>query len=357
MSAPAHRLRELIRSSGPIPFAVFMEEALYGEDGYYRKTELPIGEAGDYVTGSSFSPLFGRATARLVRRLDAAVPGGGPAAFFEAGFGMGTHLATVGATLLAGDDGDDDERRLLAWDRVERPVPPGVQRIGDLTEIPEGSIDGLIFSYELFDALPVHRLFGRKAGTVGEVWVDLDANGDFAWREGGLSDPALEELLGESRLAPKQIADLSPGWAPLYGELARRLGRGLLVTCDYGYPRQRLLDPQARSHGTLACYSRQRVHRNPFAQVGEQDLTAHVDFTALIAAGEAAGLSTVALTRQGFWLTSCGVFKDLVDAGPETRQEAIGLLGEGMGEEIRVLVQARGVEAYRLFEVPLLGRS
>jgi SAM-dependent MidA family methyltransferase len=355
MSVPADRLRERIRSSGPIPFAVFMEEALYGEGGYYRKTDLPIGEEGDYVTGFSFSPLFGRATARLVRRLDAAMPGGRPAAFFEAGFGTGKHLANVGAALF---EEDGDERRLLAWDRVERPVPRGVQWIGDLAEVPEGSIDGLIFSYELFDALPVHRLFGRKAGTVGEVWVDLDANGGFAWREGELSDPALEELLGGMRLEPGQIADLAPGWAPLYGELARRLGRGLLVTCDYGYPRDRLLDPRVRRHGTLACYSEQRVHRNPFARVGEQDLTAHVDFTTLIRAGEAAGLSTLALTRQGIWLSACGLFKDLADAGPETRHEAIELLsGEGMGEEIRILVQARGVESTKLFEVPLLGRS
>ena len=70
---PASRLRERIRSEGPIPFAVFMEEALYGEGGYYRREELPIGVAGDFVTGASLSPLFGRTTARLLRRLDEAL--------------------------------------------------------------------------------------------------------------------------------------------------------------------------------------------------------------------------------------------------------------------------------------------
>ena len=181
--------------------------------------------------------------------------------------------------------------------------------------------------------------------------MELDGDGRFAWREGELSDPSLPALLGDASLAPGQVADLSPGWAPLYGDLARRLGRGLLVTCDYGFPRDRLLDPRIRRHGTLACYRRQTVHRDPFADVGAQDLTAHVDFTALIEAGEAAGLATFVLTRQALWLSACGLFEDLADAPAATRQEAIALLdGEGMGEEIRVLVQARGVAPGRVLD-------
>jgi SAM-dependent MidA family methyltransferase len=350
MSASADRLRDRIRSSGPIPFTVFMEEALYGEGGYYRRDTLPIGEDGDFVTGSSFSPLFGRATARLLRRLDEAL--GRPADFFEAGAGTGEHLANVASTLL--DKDIETGRRLLAWDRIARPLPDGVIRVGDPAEI--DGLEGMIFSYELFDALPVHRLIGREDG-VGELWVDLEADGGFTWKEGELSDPDLPGLLGGTALQPGQIADLSPGWAPLYGALARRLGRGLLVTCDYGYERDRLLDPRVRRHGTLACYTRQRVHRNPFVQVGEQDLTAHVDLTALIRAGEEAGLTTVALTRQAFWLAACGLFADLENAGPADRRAAMALLdGEGMGEDIRVLVQARDVEIEGLFEIAL-GRN
>ena len=346
MLTPADRLRARIRKQGPIPFAAFMEEALYGvggAGGYYRREDLPIGEAGDYVTGSSFSPLFGRATARLLRRLDQAL--GRPADLFEAGYGTGIHLEHA----ISGDG----ERRVLAWDRIARTVPAGVQRFERLEEV--GRIEGLIFSYELFDALPVHRLLGREGGA-GELWVDLDADGGFTWKEGGLSDPALPDLLGGAVLKPGQIADLAPGWVPLYAELARRLARGLLVTCDYGFERERLLDVRIRQHGTLACYTRQRVHRNPFVLVGEQDLTAHVDFTALRQAGEAAGLTTVALTRQALWLTACGLFDDLQAAGPEARQEAMALLdGEGMGEEIRVLVQARDVEAGEVLDLRMLG--
>jgi len=348
-------IHELIRTRGPIPFAVFMEEALYGEGGYYSRENLPIGEEGDYVTGATLSPLFGRVTARILERLDGAL-GTASAELFEAGYGTGTHLESVISTLLERTMG----RRVRAWDRVARAAPAGVERVRSLEEIGEGEIEGLIFSYELFDALPVHRLTGRADGSVGELWVDLDDQGAFVWREGEISDPALLNLLRDPdvTLQPGQVADLSPGWGPLYCELARRLGRGLLVTCDYGFERERLLDPRIRFNGTLACYTRQRVHRNPFAKVGEQDLTAHVDFTTLIRAGEAEGLRTVALTRQALWLTACGLFEELQGADAETRQSAMGLLdGEGMGEEIRVLVQAKGIETDGLFAPGVLGSS
>jgi SAM-dependent MidA family methyltransferase len=339
--------RARLFAHGPVPFAAFMEEALYGAEGYYRRPDLPIGEAGDYVTGSSLSPLFGRATARLLARLDRAL--GRPADFFEAAYGTGAHLASVMA-------GAGPGRRFLAWDRIERPLPAGVERVAELAALPEGGIEGLIFSYELFDALPVHRLIGRVEGGLGELWV-AEEGGGFAWREGALSDPSLAALLHDPdvTLEPGQVADLAPGWAPLYRQLARRLQAGLLVTCDYGFERARLLDPRARPHGTLACYTRQRVHRNPFVKVGEQDLTAHVDFTALRQAGEAEGLATIALTRQALWLTACGLFEELTGADAETRREAMALLdGEGMGEEIRVLVQARGVKIEEVLERAVL---
>jgi SAM-dependent MidA family methyltransferase len=348
MPTPADRLRERIRAEGPIPFAAFMEEVLYGEEGYYNRPDLPIGEAGDFVTGASFSPLFGRATARLLLRLDSVL--GHPADLFEAGYGTGAHLGNVIAALSG------EERRVLAWDRVARPAPPGVERKERLKEV--GPIEGLIFSYELFDALPFHRLIGREGGEVGELWVDLDAEGGFTWKEAELSDPALPGLLGGFHLEPGQIADLSPGWVPLYKEIAGRLDRGLLVTCDYGFERERLLDVRIRRHGTLACFSRQRVHRNPFVLVGEQDLTAHVDFTALIRAGEETGLTTVAFTRQALWLIACGLFDDLQDAGPEARQQAMALLdGEGMGEDIRVLIQANGIDVGEVVDLRMLGRA
>ena len=98
------------------------------------------------------------------------------------------------------------------------------------------------------------------------------------------------------------------------------------------------------------------MHRNPFVEVGNQDLTAHVDFTALREAGEAAGLETIAFARQAAWLAACGLFDDLQESDDETRREAMKLLdGEGMGQDLRVLVQARGVAVDGLFDLSLLG--
>ena len=347
MPGPTETLHRRISERGRIPFAEFMEEALYAAGGYYTRPESPVGRQGDYVTGPSFSALFGRATERLLGRLDAAL--GRPATLLEAGYGGGEHLRAV---LAAGA-----RRRLLAWDRAARPVPDGVDRLDRLEGVPNGAIDGLVFSYELFDALPVHRLIARASGRLGELWVGHDPDGGFAWVEGELSRSALANLLPESAtLETGQIADLSADWAPLYQRLASRLGRGLLVTCDYGFETRRLLDPRIRRRGTLACYRRQRVHRNPFVDVGRQDLTAHVDFGALRRAGEAVGLETVAFTRQALWLTACGIFDDLAEADPATRDEARMLLdGGGMGEEIRVLVQARGVDASALLDLSMIG--
>jgi SAM-dependent MidA family methyltransferase len=351
MSSLEERLRSRIQAGGPIPFRDFMEEALYGEGGYYNRPELAIGRSGDFVTGSSYSPLFGRATSRLLRRLDRVLEA--PAELLEAGYGGGEHLRAVLEVLE-----DHTKRRVRGWERHPRPLPPGAGAVERLEDIAPGEIEGLLFSYELFDAQPVHRLVGRQGEDPGELWVDWSSAKGFELRPGKLTDPGLVELLGERvELQEGQIADLSPAWRPLYRQLASRLGRGLVVTCDYGFEIERLLDPRIRFHGTLACYREHRVHRNPFLAVGEQDLTAHVDFTALREEGERQGLETLAFTRQARWLAACGIFEELVEASDATRLEAMTLLdGKGMGEEIRVLVQGRGVAAGDLFDLELLGR-
>lgn len=343
MSSSAERLSELIASSGPIPFARFMEEALYGAGGYYARAELPIGESGDFVTGSSLSPLFGRATANLLQALDSTL--GRTAGLMEAGFGSGAHLGAVREALA-------DDRVLYGWDRIARKLPNGVTPVEALDEL---RVEGIVFSYELFDALPVHRLVRRGAELV-ELLVGVSEDGAFEWVEGPLTSPSLADL-PRAELEDGQIADLSPEWAPLYVRLASCLERGLLVTCDYGFETRKLYDPRVRMHGTLACYRDQQVHRDPFIWVGEQDLTAHVDFSVLIEEGERAGLETLAFTRQAPWLAALGMLEGHENASSRNRFEALQLMElDGMGEEIRVLVQGRGVDRSSLLRaLPGLG--
>ena len=351
MSSPERALRDRIAAVGPLPFAEVMREALYGEDGYYRRDVSPIGKGGDYVTGSSLSPLFGRSTASMLLRLDACLER--PADYLEVGYGDGKHLESLleGLPRSAG-------RRILAFDRVSKELPRAVTRLDELGSPQLDPVSGMIFSYELFDALPVNRLIGRSDGSIGELWVDLDSSGKFQYVERGLSDPALLAAFDEVGrvLQPGQIADVALGWAPLYRQMAELLEVGILVTCDYGFERRRLFDTRVRMHGTLACYRQQRVHRDALRDLGKQDLTAHVDFTTLREVGEEVGLETIAWTRQARWLVACGLFDQIQSETRSGRLEAMDLLHpEGMGEEIRVLVQGRGIDAHALLDLDLLG--
>jgi SAM-dependent MidA family methyltransferase len=347
MSFPAERLQKRIQTEGPLPFEEFMEEALYGEGGYYATEKPRIGPAGDFVTASSLSPLFGASTARLVERLARQLGGG--ADLLEVGYGDGRHLAAVLDSLPR-----DIQGRRWAWDRVSRPLPPGVEAIADLGVARGAPLRGLVFSYELFDALPFRRFRRGVDASWEELEVDV-REGSFAWQSSTVGAGAASFLEAYAAASePGQIVDLSPAWRPLYGELAASLEHGLLVTCDYGFERHRLLDPRVRRHGTLACYRRQTVHRNPFLEVGRQDITAHVDFTALIEVGEEAGLATLGLVSQAEWLGACGVFETLAEADLATRLEASRLLDPaGMGSDIRVLVQGRGIDSSGLFDLPL----
>lgn len=327
----ADALVRRIGERGPIPFAQFMELALYGNGGYYAVDRPRIGRHGDFLTASR-SRLFAATTARLLGVLDECL--GEPAQMLEVGYGDGRHLdhlARAGRAHLSGHD------------RVQRPLPEGV----DWTpHPPDARVRGMVFSYELFDALPVHRLVSRH-GEMAELWVGIEEDGEsarpFTWLEQPLSDPELVELVEGVELKDGQIVDATLAWRDLYRQLADTLSEGLLVTCDYGYQRRQLMDPRVRRHGTLACYRHHTVHRDPFVDVGRQDLTAHVDFTTLIDAGETAGLRTLGLFKLAEWMTALGIFDDLQAADRETTTEAQLLLDPaGMGSEIKVLVQARG---------------
>ncbi|QQR75185.1 MAG: SAM-dependent methyltransferase [Holophagales bacterium] len=349
MGTVAERLRDRIREQGAIPFSAFMEEALYGEDGYYRRADFPVGAGGDFITAPSLSPLFGGCTARLLERLAGKMLG--PMEMLEVGYGDATHLRQVASQAIGA--------RLCGVDRNGRGAPEPIATWRDLAPIAPGSVRGLVFSYELFDALPIRRVVGSAEGP-RELFVTLADDGSFAYREAALASPGPGDELRDvvARLLPGQVADVSPGWAPLYRELARRLGAGLVVTCDYGFAEGRLYDARARPHGTLAAYRRHRVHRDALAEPGMQDLTAHVDFDLLRAVGEAEGLETIAVTRLANWLVACGLFRDLDDAEPRARAEAMALLDlEGPGVETLVLVQSRGLgraDVAALFDVPLL---
>ncbi len=347
----ADRLRDRIRREGPISFADFMGAALYDpRDGYYARGAR-IGEGGDFVTSPSLSPAFAAAIARRftadAARLD------GPVRFVEVGSGDGTFLADFAAALRRGDPRVSARTELIA---VERATPGraalnalaklpalGLTVRTDASELEEGSVSGWIFANELYDALPVARVRGTTGGVgLEELRVGLEEN-RFAWI-GSPAPPEWAEGLSERGvvLEPGQVGEVRPAASALHRHLARVLARGRIVLFDYGHRAPTLYHPLARPSGTLAVHEGGRRGGDPLERPGERDLTAHVDWDELIRAGESEGLVTEGPIRQGRYLTESGIF-DFV--GNEAEKWRVYRLVDpaGMGDEISVLVQSRGI--------------
>jgi SAM-dependent MidA family methyltransferase len=322
-----------------------MESALYDPAGGYYARGARIGEGGDFATSPSLTPLFARAIARRFRATTGSLEGS--LDFVEIGAGSGAFLEDF-ACALALEDPSLAAR--LRWTAVEksaagrealslRRFPKGLRVVESAQDLAERSVRGWIFSNELYDALPVFRVRAGEAG-LEELRVGI-AGEAFGWT--AVPAPAdLVDYLARRRivLQPGQIADVSLEAAPLHRSLARALDRGCLVAFDYGHRAATLYHSLARPSGTLAVHSGGRRGGDPLDRPGEKDLTAHVNWDELIRAGEAEGLATAGIFRQGRYLTEAGLF-ELAETEAE-RWRAFRLVDpEGMGEELSVLVQTR----------------
>ncbi len=343
----SERLRERILREGAISFSDFMRAALYdSEDGYYARGPS-IGEGGDFLTSPHVSPAFAAALARLFAidtdRL------GGRVDFVEVGAGGGRFLEDFAAALRQLDPALHAGLRLIAVETSpegrraigERRIAPEPVILQSAAELLEGSVEGWIFSNELYDALPVARVMGSPGGLLE---LRVAAEGErFIWTAAAAPADYQDYLKSfRVRLEPGQKGEIAPEAAPLHACLARALRRGWLVAFDYGHPARTLYHPLARREGTLAVHWRGRRGGDPLDAPGAHDLTAHVNWDSLLAAGETAGLRTERLMRQGLFLTEAGIFDF---AGTDAEKWRIFRLVDpgGMGEEISVLVQSRGV--------------
>ncbi len=307
------RIRAEIAADGPLTFERFMTIALYDPDhGYYRgQTDRP-GRAGDFLTAPETHPIFGAAVGR---QLDAVWRQlGRPDPFVLREYGPGS--GTLAATILGGLRGDRSElAEALAYEPVEinahrraeigaRLAPLGLA----VTEMPSTRFVGAVVANEFLDALPVHRVEGR-AGRLLERFVDWEPSaGILLERAGEPSTPALADRLGRDGvvLAEGQVAEVCLGLEPWVRTVAAGLARGLVLVIDYGHPASVLYDP-ARIGGTLRAYAGQRAHADPFIAIGRQDLTAHVDLTALADLAIDHGLDRMVDLSQAEFLIACGL--------------------------------------------------
>ncbi|MCG6943119.1 MAG: SAM-dependent methyltransferase [Thiohalocapsa sp.] len=379
MTAQSERLRALIRqeisaAGGALPFDRFMELALYAPGlGYYAAGATKLGPAGDFVTAPEISPLFGRCIATQCAEVLAALGGGD---LLELGAGSGALAADVLETLAEADrlpgrylilePSPDLAERQRAL--IEERVPALSGRVHWISR-PPAELRGMVIANEVLDAMPVHRFClppldaarpgasADVAAAVREVLVRRDGD-RFADVLDTPRSPRLAAAVAALDLPPASLArglcsELNLRLAPWLAMLAGHLAAGMLLLIDYGYPRREYYLPERRD-GTLLCHYRHQAHADPYAHPGLQDITAHVDFSAVAAAGMAAGLALAGYTTQANFLLGCGLDRHLSAAAtdPEALLDLAAsakqlVLPAAMGERFQAIALTRNLEAPR----------
>jgi SAM-dependent MidA family methyltransferase len=350
---------EIEAAGGWLGFARFMELALYAPGlGYYSAGSRKLGADGDFVTAPELSPLFARCLARQVSQLTSA----GLPEVIELGAGSGTLAAELLAALAVLDALPQRYRILeVSADLRERQraclahrAPHLAHRVEWIETLPT-SFEGVLVANEVFDAIPTHVVRTCR-GVIEEAGVTNARDGagfDRAFR------PAAGELLRVAKtldLTDDYETEINLAAPAFVKSFARILARGVLLLIDYGFPAREYYHPQ-RSRGTLMCHYRHHAHPDPFAFVGLQDITAHVDFTAIAAAGVAADLRVLGYATQAQFLLNTGL-TDLLAETPADDVRAYAPLSAQaqklvspaeMGELFKVLALGRGID------VPLIG--
>jgi SAM-dependent MidA family methyltransferase len=344
-------------------FERYMTFCLYHPDfGYYTQGRERTGVAGDYFTSSDLHPVFARLVARQAAEMWDAMGRPQPFTWVEMGAGRGLFacdflswsaaaLPEFAAALdyVAIEPGAPQRRRIGAR-LTGMGIGGKVRRLGNLEELPPAT--GCFFSNELVDAFPV-SVVTRTGGHLKEIYVIAEGD-DLREKPGPISDPAIAAYV--ARYAPQleeghrvEVNRQAQEWMRA---VARKLTRGYVLTIDYGDMADRLFTPD-RPRGTLLAYRGHTVAEDFFTAPGETDLTAHVNFSALIDAGKAAGLQFAGFTTQEKFLLALGEanqFANVYDPGQtelemlQARLKLKRLISpDGMGNIFKVLLQQRGV--------------
>ena len=339
-AALAGLIRQAIAGAGGwLPFDRFMALALYQPGlGYYanagRKFGLGPGSGSDFVTAPEMSPLFGRALAAQVRQ---GLRASGSAALMEFGAGSGAlaaHLLDALGEAVRSYDIVDLSGNLRARQQARLARFGG--RVRWLDRLPE-AFDGVIIGNEVLDAMPVQLLHFDGAQWL-ERGVVLAGDG-FAWAD---RPTALRPPLDDPFM-PGTVTEIHPQAEAFIRSIAAMLRRGLALFIDYGFPEHEYYLAQ-RIGGTLMCHQAHRADADPLVAVGEKDITAHVNFSAIALAAQDAGLAVAGYTSQARFLLNCGLVPLLEAASLAERTMAQRLINEHeMGELFKVIALARGL--------------
>ncbi len=338
--------REISQSGGWISFARYMDLALHAPGGYYAGGALKFGAEGDFVTAPEMGKLFGRT---LALQLENLFSKGCPRSILEIGAGSGA----LAETLLERLDCDYAilETSPELADRQKRRLGSRVRWIDRLPE----RWRGVVIANEVLDAMPVHALAWREDG-IFERGVTL-REGKLAWAERPAAGPVLQAAKRIEVPVPyeSEIGLAGEAWMRSLGGF---LEAGVALVFDYGFPEREYYHPQ-RNEGTLMCHHRHRSHDDVFLLPGEQDITAHVNFSALARAARDGGLEVLGYATQAQFLVNCGITDVLSEVNVENALRYAPLAAEAnqllspaeMGELFKVLAVGREMQA------PLLGFS
>ena len=346
--------RAIEKAGGAIDFSEFMERALYSPGwGYYMTDQPKLGAGGNFITAPELGSGFGGCIARQVEEVLEQIGGG---EVFEVGGGSGA-LAHSVLNTLADRDALPDRYWLLEVSPALRQQQK--RRLGALgsdlasrvawTEsLPEPGFRGVVLGNEVLDAMAVSR-FRIVDDLPRRLLVSSDGE-DFYW---ALDKPdhdfaaACYQRIGEDRLEEgyeSEIGLRAEGWIASMGE---RLEAGCLLLVDYGFPSREFFHPE-RSRGTLRTHSRHHADENVFKRVGTQDITAHVDFSAVARAGTGVGLEVEGYTQQGAFLLSLGLLDHAADKTQRAFLQATAeirrlTLPSDMGELFKVIALGKGL--------------
>lgn len=344
--------REISAAGGAISFARYMELALYAPGlGYYSAGSRKLGESGDFVTAPELSPLFARCIAHQLAQLHRE----GLRSVIEIGAGSGTLAADVLLEMAALGyvpeqyvilelSGDLRERQ---QETLARRAPAHQARVRWLDVLP-AQFEGVILANEVLDATPAHLITTRD-GEILERFVKHDSGHDlFHWVEASVSDDVRRAAEGLALPSGPYSTEINLAARALVTSLARMLTRGVMLFIDYGFPAREFYHPQ-RHQGTLMCHYRHYAHDDPFAFVGLQDITTHVDFSAVASAAHEGGATLLGYATQANFLINCGI-TELLSAIPASDARAYAPLA---AQAQKLLSPA---EMGELFKVIALGK-
>ncbi|MGZ4117100.1 MAG: class I SAM-dependent methyltransferase [Bacteroidia bacterium] len=345
-----------IKNDGPISFQDFMEMSLYYPDlGYYNSTPDKIGILGDFLTSPSISPVFGELIGKQIEEMWHLLE---KKPFTIVEYGAGTGALCNGALnyLKNNDDLYSElnyciiEKSSSMRKKAKEYLSNKVSWYDNIQSIP--NINGCVLSNELVDNFAVHRVIMKKE--LMEVYVD--------YKDGFVEilKPASKELVDylkelKVELFPGFKTEINLEATKWICQISDHLKKGYVITIDYGYPSYELYDPQ-RKDGTLTCYNKHKKSNNPYHDIGSQDITSHVNFSALCLWGYKNGLDFCGYTDQLRFLASLG-FEEHLKKSSTPGQEYKNFKKERfltqtllyeMGDKFKVLVQQKGLPKQQL---------